>query len=803
MTLLKRLASVFFVITILISMTFSAFGFVVQKIQFIGLQRITHDTAIHYLPIHVGQDYNAAVGQKIIQALYSTDFFKSISLRRQGSTLIVDVQERPVIGLINILGAKAIPVDKLRTVLSKIGIVEGDSYDPTKLKQIEEGLEQQYGTMGYYATSVATKVKRKPRNRVALYITINEGPIAVVGRITFKGNTHFSASTLRRQMKLTTPGLFTFISHTDRYSKQKLQRDLQALSQFYLNHGYIRFQVVSHRVQWSKDEKKVFITITVNPGNQFRVSGFEVRGQTFGYKKQLMDLIKIPKDSVFSRAKIIATNKVIGDFLADRGYAFAVSSIKTRIDTQKSQLFIIFNISAGDEVYVRQIHFTGNAHTNQSVMRHRLLQYEGSAYSLAKLEESKRRLLLLPYLTNVTYSIKPVSETPDEVDVTYNMKEVPAGRASVQGGYSDLQGFTYGASISEPNFMGTGKAVAVGFQNSEYSNYYHVSYNNPFYTTYGLSRGFGIYYSHIKPNPKFNFSSYVSDGYGVNVNYGYPVSENNLISFGYGFEHVAISQISPSIAAPSVLSFLGINDYGTADNTRGRNYDLFNLVGSWNYIGIDRAIFPTRGLTAGISLSLSPPVLSNSYGYGIVSGSASYYVPVGAGFVVDALSKVAYGRGLNHDGYLPFFKNFYSGGIGKVPAFAPNSLGPKNRYNSDGAIGGNLKVEMGLHLILPPFISSKVRTAIVLDAGNVFQVPRWPADIAVPSRTPPNDNYPTDQPQVIHDYTASLRNLRTSLGISLVWITPFAPIDLSLAFPLEKRPGDQLQAFQFTFGASL
>ena len=784
-----------------LSFSLSAYAFVIRSIQIQGLQGISESTVRSYLPIHEGQEYFSRRGQAIIKALYKTGFFDNVQLNRRGEALIITVKERPTISLIRLSGNKPITSKKLRYILNKLGIVEGQTFDPTKLKKIEQGLGQQYGVMGYHAAHISTNVIRESCNRVALYININEGRIAKVLSIQFVGNWAFSARTLRSQFKLTTPGLFTCISHADRYSQIKLEEDLERLITFYLNHGYLRFRVVSHDVRCSQDKQSVYITVYVNEGPVYRINGYEISGETYGFKERLYRLITLKPGDIFSRQAIIDTSTKIGNFLADRGYAFARVTIIPTIDDQQHLVHINFTIVPGERVYVRRINFLGNQRTDQEVLRREMPQYEGSIYSLSKIEESKRRLELLNYLSDVTYTPQLVPNSRDQVDLYYYVKEVAAGRASIQGGYSDIYGFLYGASISEPNFMGTGKYVSIGFQNSQYQQNYSISYNNPYYTTWGLRLGFSIYYSRIKPDAKFNLASYLEDGYGADVTYGYPVSERNSITFGYGLEHITISHVDIANAAPSVLAFCGTTN--GVQNTSA-NYNQVKLTAGWVYNGLDRAIFPTKGLYTGLGLEVGVPLFKSSLDYYLATYAAKYYHPLGHGFILNLLETLGYGDKFGHD-RLPFFKNFFAGGIGSVPAFAPNSLGPKNRYplGSDfGAIGGNLETIFGVHLILPQF-SQKVRTAIVFDAGNVFQVPRFPGDIAIPARGGVSDPEANIRPQIIQDDKFSLKNLRPSLGLSVEWYTPFAPIDFTLAFPLNRRAGDNFQAFQFSFGMSL
>ena len=768
--------------------TLTSYSFTVHSIQIQGLQRISADTVRSYLPIHEKQEYTVKKGQQILQSLYQTGFFENVCLTRFSDVLVVTVKERPIISLIRFSGNKAINIKKLQPILNKLNILAGQPYDPVGLRRIEIWLEQQYGVIGYNAAIVSTRVTKEAHNRVMLYVHINEGNIVTVGSIQFLGNHDFSIKTLRQQFKLTTSNFFTWISHRDYYSQIKFEADLQSLSEFYLNHGYLHFHIVSKNKRWSPDKKKVYITIYLVEGPIYRLNGYTINGKIYKYRKKLCQLISLKSGDIFSRQVIINTSKVISDFLSDKGYAFVRVNLVPMVDNQRNLVYLIFNITSGKQFYVRRINFFGNQRTDQEVLRREMSQYEESLYSLSKIEESRRRLELLGYLSDIIFTLKSIPDLPYQIDLDCHVQEVATGRMSLQGGYSNAYGFLYGASISEPNFIGTGRYISIEFQNNQYQQNYSFIYNNPYYKIWGLQRGFSIYYSHIKSNKRFNLSSYIKDGYGSDITYTYPVSEWNSIGFSYGFEHIKISKVEPAIAAPSVLDFLGTTN--GIQNT-SRDYNQFKLVGSWLYNDLDRMILTTKGLYTGIALEIDVPMLKSSLGYYLATYSLKYYQPLRHGFILNLLATIGYGSGFNRNNRLPFFKNFYAGGIGSIPAFSPNSLGPKNRYNSFSAIGGNLKTIFGFHLIFPKFISEKVRTALVFDVGNVFQVPRFPGDIAAA------------HPQIIQDDRFFPKNLRPSIGFAVEWYTPLAPIDLTLAFPLDHRLGDNCQAFQFSLGLSL
>ena len=461
----------------------------------------------------------------------------------------------------------------------------------------------------------------------------------------------------------------------------------------------------------------------------------------------------------FSRKEVAKLNKEIGTYLADHGHAFPVIKPTPKLNQKTHQVFLSYSITEGRRVYVKEIHILGNSRTNGLAIRSQLRQIEGSSYSLKNVKESKRRINNLGYLNKVSVSTIPVTGTTNQVDLNYHVHEVNSGRASVQAGYSDVDGFLYGASITEPNFMGTGRYVGVGFQRSEYSDSYNLSYNNPFYTVSGISRGFSFYYSHTTP-AKVDMDPYTMDDYGASMNFGVPVSEFDQLSFGFAFSHVAISNVNPATVSPSVVSFLGSNP---------SPFNQFKLTGGFSHSTLNRAIFPGKGNAQSIGLTLGVPVLKSSLSFYQLVYNLRWYIPIGDGFILNPHGTLGYGDGYGDTDELPFYNNFYAGGLRTLPGYEGNSLGPKNPLDTSQSLGGNVEVLGGLNFILPDFISHKVRTALFVAAANIFQTHHTPG-ISYESVNP--------------------KNLRGTAGIMVSWWSPLgAPLDFSLALPLNKKTG--------------
>lgn len=750
----------------------SSAGVRINKIKFVGLSRIDSSTAKTYLPVHVGSRLNQASSVDIIKSLYDTGFFSNIRVNRQGHTLLIHVNERPTIGRITFSGNKNIPNKSLLKALHANGIDDGRVYKPVDLHMITEGLKQQYAMMGYHDVIVDADVVPEPRNRVSIDIKINEGGVAKVRSIEFVGNHAFSARTLRSHMDLSTAGIFSWFTKSDQFSEQKLEQSLRQLSDFYFNHGYLRFSVLSHDVKMSKDKRSVNIIVHVYEGKPYNISGHKLDNQSKLSSKKIASLIDLEKGQRFSREQILSINNKIGDLFADQGFAFPSIQAVPRIDDASHTVFVTYVIKPGRRIYVRNIDFFGNERTADSVLRRQTIQLEGALYSETRVKESKRRLANLSYLNNIEVSTSRVPNKPNEVDLHYRVHEVNAGRATLMAGYSDVDGFLYGLNVSEPNFMGSGKSVSLGLTRSSYSDNYNFSYYNPYYTINNVGRGFNLYYTHATPGSSINTASYIMNGFGGALNYNIPLTEYSTISFGLGYDRIDIR--TGGNTADEIQAF--VNRYGT-------QYNQFKGLAGWSYSNYDRYVFPNEGFGNRMNLEVGLPVMRSSLDYYKLTYHASWYYPITRDnhFILNVHTNLGYGNGYGDVDELPFFNNFFAGGIDTVPGFEPNTLGPKDQFNN--GLGGNLELVGGVNLIFPNHISNKLRTALTFDAGNIYNTSR--------SAIEGTGSSDTSGP------------LRYSAGIEVSWYSPLGPLRFSIAKVLNKQQGDQLSLFNFSFGASL
>jgi outer membrane protein insertion porin family len=757
----------------------SASEFIVRNIKVTGLQRISVGTVLNYLPVQVGEEIGPASTAEIIKALYDTGFFQFVSLERQGNTLIVNVVERATIGEITIVGNVEIPSDKMKELLKQMGLVKGRVFQRAALERLEKELKQAYNERGKYNSTLHTKVVILTENRVAITITISEGRVSRIKEIRFIGNHDFSSNELVGEMSLSTSGLLTYFNKKDQYSKGLMDASLEAIRSYYLDRGYLRFNIISSQVMLSPDKKDVYINIHIHEGPQYRFSGYAFAGNVVLPKEKMDALIQVKKGDVFSRKKVTESISALGLALGDIGYGFPAINADPKINDQDKTVFITFIVDPGRHVYVRRINFHGNVKTADYVLRRIIRQNEGSLLSLHNIKESERQIRMLGYLKDINVKTTPVPGANNQVDLDVQVEEAPSAEANASLGYG-TNGFQFNAGFNQHNFMGTGRSLGVGFNTSNWGQDYSLNYYNPFYTQTGVGRGFNFYYQTLNPK-NLNVSSYSSDRLGGDVNYNILLGDRSSVQFGFGYQNLAINSVG---MVQQIQNFVNLNGY---------NFNELRLMGGWNRNSYDRVPFPTIGSNQQLKAWLVAPANSESLSYYKGSYAGHIYYPIGHGFIFSLLGNVAFGDSFNHQG-LPFFENYYAGGTadsGQVRGYSSFSLGPLatvvgvdkegNVITGIGnALGGNLLTTASAAIILPyPLSRDNLRTSVFADAGNVFAV-------GVPEGLSGIDGGP----------------LRFSGGVSLEWRSPFGPLAFSLAKAINPQKRDKLEFFQFTLSSS-
>ncbi|NOT10772.1 MAG: outer membrane protein assembly factor BamA [Methylococcaceae bacterium] len=737
--------------------------FIVRDIQVKGLQRISLGTVYNYLPVNVGDKFSMRNVGPSIKALFKTGFFKDITLEKEGSTLVVNVVERPSIAKIIFEGNKDLSKDDLTKALDKIGLSEGKVFDRQVLDKVEQELNRQYLSHGKYALKIKTDVSTLTRNRVGIHIKISEGRVTKIKQINIVGNAAFDDKTLLKTFELSTTNLLSFYSKDDQYSKQKLGADLETLKSYYLDRGYINFSIESTQVAITPDKKDIYVTINVKEGAVYTLDKVKLTGNLVVPPEELIKLVTVGPGEIFSRKNATETSKAISDKLGDKGYAFANVNMVPEINEAKKTVDMAFFVDPGKRAYVHRINFKGNTKTRDEVLRREMRQMEASWASSSKIERSKTRLERLGYFESVNVETPPVVGTSDQIDVDYTVVEKPSGNLSAGIGFSQVQGIVLNANISQDNVFGSGKRVNLAFNNSDYATSYQFGFFNPYFTPDGVSLGYNLGYTKRNAG-QINIANYSTNVANAGLDFGIPLNEFDSLRFGLDLKHTEL--ITSAFTSTQITEFV-------ADE--GDKYLTFAPTLSWTHDTLNRAIFPNSGGQQRLSAYVTTPGISDLEYY-----KASYkhqiYFPLAKDLTFRLHGEVAYGDGYGNTNDLPFFENYFGGGTGSIRGYKNNTVGPVDSNNFP--FGGSNKLIGNAELFFPvPFLSEtkSVRLGTFFDAGRIA------------------NNF-------------GFSDMKYSAGLSGEWLSPFGALSVSAAYPINAQsasgtdPGDQKQMFQFNFG---
>ncbi len=733
--------------------------FAVKDIRVEGIQRTEAGTVFSYLPVKVGDTLNDEKAAQSIKALFATGFFKDVRIEVERDVMVVVVQERPAIAKLDFVGLKEFDKDVILKALKDTGIAEGRIFDRALLEKAEQELKRQYLTRGKYGVNITTTVTPLERNRVGINFNIEEGVAAKIRQINFVGAKSFSDKELQAQFELTTPGWFTWYSKSDQYSRQKLSADLEKLKSFYMNQGYLEFNVESTQVSISPDKQDVFITVNVVEGERYQVSSVKLAGEFSVPENELRQLVKVRAGDVFSRERLNESTKAIGDRLGKEGYAFANVNASPEIDKEKRKVAFTIFVDPGKRVYVRRINVTGNTKTRDEVIRREVRQMEGGWYDADKVSNSKLRIDRLGYFTEVAIETPAVPGTADQIDVNMAVVEKPTGNLMLGVGTSSTDKVILSGSISQNNFLGSGNNVSVQVNSAKSYRTYAFSYTNPYFTQDGVSQGFDIYHRTVNTSSTA-IAYYKSSSTGAGIRFGFPIGEKESLGVGLGIDSTNIETTSDS---PQYYQ-----DF--VDKFGNRNLSL-PLTLNWASDGKDSYFFPTKGTfqRAGVEVALPGGDLK----YYRANYQLQHFIPLNSKFTIMLNGELGYANG--YGGMeLPFFKNFYAGGVGSVRGYKASSLGTP-WGNTEYHVGGNRRVVGNAELLWGfPGMEKTFRMGWFFDAGQVYQ----------------------------QGEKFDLSELRYSTGLTASWISPMGPLKFSFGRPLNKSSTDKAEAFQFQMGTT-
>jgi outer membrane protein insertion porin family len=747
-------------------------SFVVESIEVEGVKKIAVGTVLSYLPVNVDETLDVERSAEIIRELYGTGFFDDIELLRRDNILVIKVVERPSIAEVNFEGNNDIEDEALQQAMEGLGMSKGLIFDQNKLEKLELELQQVYYSLGKYAARIEAKWRKLDDDRVAIDINISEGISAKITSINIIGNVNYEEDDLLDlfQLESSSDGMFP----DDEYSSSKLAADLETLKSYYLDRGFIQFRVNSQQVTISPDRKDISISINMHEGDQFTISKIEVGGEMVVPIEELNQLITFREGEVFSRKRV---NKVISAMqkrLGEDAYAFAEVRMVPDLDEANKTVGLRLLLVPGSKMRVRYVHFSGNEKTKDNVLRREMRQLEGAMYQASKVDRSKIRLQRLNYIGSVTVGLQKVANSVDEIDIEVEVTERFSGNLQIGLGFSQVQGAILNLGFTHENIFGTGNKLEFQFNNSAASEQYALSYEDPYYTEEGISRGFNGRLTKTDAGEN-NTSNYLIDQASFSVDYGIPLSEYNRLRLEVGVLRNDLRSTSGS--SQEVYDFLRDTSDKYDDSTPDSEVDdeVYDTV----FTGISFTKDSRNRRTFASSGSL------NSIGLEINTGDLDFYktryrhqtaYALSEMFTFSLKGRVGYGDSFGDDiDELPIFEKYYAGGVRTVRGYESNSLGPRD---SEGdPLGGDLQVVGSAEVLFPIEAlgsSETFRLGVYFDIGNVFE------DV---------DTYDTGE-------------LRQSVGLSAKWFSFLGPIEFSYAFPLNEESDDDTENFQFSLGAS-
>ena len=756
----------------------NATAFVFNDVRVQGLQRISAGTVFGSIPFNTGDDIDELDVRFIVQSLFETGSFDDVQVGRDGDVLVIIVNERPSIDQIEIEGNKAIKTEDLLDGLSDSGLAVGQIFKKVTLEYIAAGLERQYVSQGRYDASIETEVLALPRNRVLVKVNIDEGNVASIKHINIVGNSLWDNDTLLELMELKVSpwSWLLFWKKDDQYSKEKLESDLETLESWYLDRGYLNFAIESTQVSIDPNMEDVYITVNIVEGEKFTISAVDIAGELYEIPEEtIRSLILSSPGQVFSRQLMTSTEERIERVLGNAGYTFASATGEPVIDDGGDTVSVKFFIDAGKRAYVRRITFRGNTATHDEVLRREMRQMEGGWASTAAIEHSKVRLERLGYFKDVSVETPSVPGTDDQIDVNYTVEEQPSGAISASLGYAGDFGLILGANYQENNVFGTGNSVGIGINRSDFQKAFNFSFMDPYFTLDGVSRGYSVFFRESDFEER-NIARFSTDSFGGSINFGYPLSEVSRLGFNMGFESTILKEgIFP---AQEISRFLA---------AEGNEFDLYTLTGSYVMSALNRGLLPNAGRSQSISLEMTLP--GSDLEFFRINYAGQIFFPLSRLFTLRLRADLGYGEAYGDTNVFPFYKNFYTGGMGSVRGYKDNTLGPRgtpsplDNYSRFDPIGGNVLVETSAEILFPlPFVKDRqqIKSVLFFDAGNVFNT-----NCAVIS-------------VICNDIEDG--ELRYSAGLAVTWITGFAPLSFALAFPFNEKSGDESEVFQFEIG---
>ena len=810
-----------------------------QSLEIRGTHRVDAETVRNYFS---GTD-PARINQGV-KELYATGLFSSVRTAREGGRIVVTVVENQMVNRVAFEGNSKI---KSEVLSSEIQSKSRGAYNPATVQADVERITDLYRRGGRSDATVGSRIVPLENGRVDIVYTIDEGSKTGVKAIVFEGNQAFSSYRLRNIMQTTEMNFLSFLKTSDVYDPDKIASDEELIRRFYLKNGYADFRIIGSDARYDAAEKGYIVTITVDEGQQYRVSSVNVESSLKDVSPDdLLRASRISAGSTYNGDLVEKSTEAITREVARHGYAFASARPRGDRDPATATIRLTFVVEEGPRAYIERINIRGNTRTREYVIRREFPIGEGDAYNRVLIDKAEKRLNNLGYFKKVKISNEPGS-APDRVVINVDVEDQPTGSFGISGGYSTVDGIVAEVSVTESNFMGRGQYARLAVTGGLRTRGIEFNFTEPYFLDYRLAAGFDLF---VKQSTNNQYSIYDSKTYGGTLRLGVPITDEVTFSTRYSLSSTTISIPnsasrpyndcttpngswgSPGVTNPDGTVGTTIN-YNCLSNGEAsvaikdlaqRSPIVVSQVGySFSYNSLDNTKNPTEGIYGEFRQDVAGAGGNTKYLRTTVEGR--YYYPIWddvVGFV-----KLQGGHEKAFGGYQLSVVDNFNLGPSLVRGFAPGGIGPRDTTNPftnySTGLGGSKYIGATAEVQFPIFGLPKdigLKGAIFADVGtlygyegktnfsSVFGLPAGSACTPLPvigTTVVGQNNCLT--------YSDSSKP-RASVGLSLLWASPVGPIRFDYAFVLSQYKGvvnpatgirvggDQLQAFRFTGGGS-
>lgn len=751
---MKFLNIIFTLALLVFSTTAWAQDYKIGSISVEGERRIEEATVLSYLALEPGQTVSQVELDRALKRVFSTGLFADVSLKQKGSTLIVQVEENPIINQVAFEGNDALTNEELTL---ETRLKSRQIFTRSKVQADVDRLQQVYRRKGRFSAKIDPKIIKLDQNRVDLVFEIDEGDITKVKTIRFMGNQRFKDDELRSVISTKEAAWYRFISSSDRYDPDRLAYDQELLRQFYLDKGYADFNLLSAVADLNSDQDGFYVTFTVEEGQRYKVANVSLNSHIDDLDVTALDgSYAIEPGQWYSAKEIQDAVGTITDALGDLQYAFVNVYPKIDRNREAATLDVVFQIDEAPRAFIEAINIHGNVRTLDRVIRRELLLVEGDPFNKSKLARSEQNIRDLDFFESVDFDVQQGS-TPDQVIIDIGVAEKSTGEISLGAGFSTSDGVIGDVSFSERNLLGKGQTVRASATLSSDRTRYDVSFVEPYFLSRDVAAGVSLF--NIETDG-IESRRYDEKNTGGTLFMNYPLSARWRQTLKYRLDISEITNI-PDTATRFLRSQEG--ERTTSAISQRVTYD-----------SRDSKIFPTDGYMYWLETEVAGLGFDAKH-VSAVTG-ASYYYPVADDVTLNILGETGAITGYGGED-VEVSERFSLGGSSSLRGFERYGVGPRDLEGNDD-VGGNLfyrgSVQMNFPLGFPE--EAGVNGYVFSDVGSL-----WNSD----------EDYET----IVDEHS-----LRASAGIGVTWRSPFGPIGMYYAKPFMDEDYDQLKEFEISFG---